>query len=99
MLWQCVAPDKERVVICENYIRHEIKHGAYIRAENIVNMFPQFFVRILEPEVKPVEIVIEQPKVEIPVVVVEEIVEEVVNIVEESMEELEVKKITSKKKG
>lgn len=66
-LWQVVAPDGERVIICEGYIRHELKHGSYIRAEHIVKLFPQFFVRILEDHEIPKEepTIVEQPKEEV----------------------------------
>ncbi len=66
-LWQVVAPDKERVVICEGYIVHELKHGSYVRAEHIVKLFPQFFVRILEQdelEQKESKVDVKQDKVE-----------------------------------
>lgn len=70
-LWQVVAPDKERVVLCEGYIRHELKHGSYVRSEKIVQMFPEFFIRVLDPEevtVKPEQtydqLVEDTPKIE-----------------------------------
>lgn len=74
-LWQVVAPDRERVVLCEGYIRHELKHGSYVRSEKIVNMFPEFFIRVMDPE----EIKIKQPE---PVFeeIKEEINEEIKNI-------------------
>lgn len=82
MKWQVIAPDGERVIICEGYIRHELKHGSYIRAEHIVKMFPQFFVKILEEEDLP-KIVeeVEEVEEEIPEVKVEKKVESKAKIV------------------
>ena len=60
-LWQVVAPDKERVILCEGYIRHELKHGSQVRAEHLVNMYPQYFIKIFEPETN---IIVQQTIVE-----------------------------------
>lgn len=57
-LYQVIAPDREKVVLCEGYVRHDLKHGSFVRSDNLVRMFPEFFVRILEPEeIKQQEVV------------------------------------------
>lgn len=91
MKWQVIAPDGERVIICEGYIRHELKHGSYVRAEHLVQMFPQFFVRILEEE-------------DLPKIVNEDKIEELQEVeeVEEAIPEIKVEsktKVVKKKSG
>lgn len=90
-LWQVVAPDRDRVVLCEGYIRHELKHGSYVRSENIVRMFPEFFVRILEEN----EMI--TPK-ETETVTIEETEKETETVtIEETEKETEIKKKGKKK--
>ena len=55
MKWQVLAPDKERVILCEGYIRHELKHGSYIKYEPLVHLYPQYFLPVLDVEDLPKE--------------------------------------------